>query len=69
MVLRFVTALAALVALATSVAAQSRGDTEARFRTFLENDIRAEAARAGVSGQTFAAAFNGVSLDLSLIHI
>ncbi|WP_404863115.1 lytic murein transglycosylase [Georhizobium sp. MAB10] len=66
MVLRFVTALAALVALATSVAAQSRGDTEARFRTFLENDIRAEAARAGVSGQTFAAAFSGVSLDWDL---
>lgn len=66
MVLRFVTALAAMVALATSVSAQSRGDTEAQFRAFLENDIRAEAGRVGVSGQTFAAAFGGITLDWDL---
>jgi lytic murein transglycosylase len=60
--------LAALAILtAVSMAqAQSRADVERQFAQWLQGDLWPEASRAGVSAETFRAAFDGVKLDWDL---
>ncbi|WP_099867107.1 lytic murein transglycosylase [Pararhizobium haloflavum] len=56
----------AVLCSAWSAAAQSRADVESQFSNWLRDDLWPAARRAGVSQQTFNAAFSGVRLDWDL---
>jgi lytic murein transglycosylase len=55
-----------LLALLMIAAAPARADYAAQFRAWLQSDLWPEASRAGVSRQTFDAAFAGISPNLRL---
>ncbi|MFZ1681084.1 MAG: lytic murein transglycosylase [Rhizobiaceae bacterium] len=62
----WMTALLAALVLATPAAGADRKAVERQFRAFLDNEIRGEAARSGVSREIFDAALGAVTLDWSL---